>query len=49
MPFREAYINVKSNKDSASTSKTSLRKNSSHGSPYNLDLKVLKSRLKKLI
>ena len=49
MPFREAYINVKSNKDSASTSKTSLRKNSSHGSPYNLDLKVLKSRFKKLI
>ena len=49
MPFREAYINVKSNKDSASTSKTSSRKNSSHGSPYNLDLKVLKSRLKKLI
>ena len=49
MPFREAYINVKSNKDLASTSKTSLRKNSSHGSPYNLDLKVLKSRLKKLI
>lgn len=49
MPFREAYINVKSNKDSASSSKTSLRKNSSHGSPYNLDLKVLKSRLKKLI
>ena len=49
MPFREAYINVKSNKDSASTSKTSFRKNSSHGSPYNLDLKVLKSRLKKLI
>ena len=49
MPFREAYINVKSNKDSVSTSKTSSRKNSSHGSPYNLDLKVLKSRLKKLI
>ena len=49
MPFREAYINVKSNKDSASTSKTSSRKNSSHGSPYNLDLKVLKSRFKKLI
>ena len=49
MPFREAYINVKSNKYSASTSKTSSRKNSSHGSPYNLDLKVLKSRLKKLI
>lgn len=49
MPFREAYINVKSNKDSASTSKTSSRKNSSHGSPYNLDLKALKSRLKKLI
>jgi argininosuccinate lyase len=49
MPFREAYINVKSNKNSVSTSKTSSRKNSSHGSPYNLDLKVLKSRLKKLI
>jgi argininosuccinate lyase len=49
MPFREAYINVKSNKNSVSSSKTSSRKNSSHGSPYNLDLKVLKSRLKKLI
>jgi len=49
MPFREAYINVKSNKNSVSTSKTSSRKNSSHGSPYNLDLKVLKSRLNKLI
>ena len=49
MPFREAYINVKSNKDSALTSNTSSRNNSSHGSPYNLDLKVLKSRLKKLI
>ena len=49
MPFREAYINVKSNKDSVLTSKTSSRNNSSHGSPYNLDLKALKSRLKKLI
>lgn len=49
MPFREAYINVKSNKDSALTSNTSSRNNSSHGSPYNLDLKILKSRLKKLI
>ena len=49
MPFREAYINVKSNKDSALTSNTSSRSNSSHGSPYNLDLKILKSRLKKLI
>jgi argininosuccinate lyase len=49
MPFREAYINVKSNKDSVSTYNTFSRKNSSHGSPYNLDLKVLKSRLKKLI
>ncbi len=49
MPFREAYINVKSNKDSVLTSKNSSRNNSSHGSPYNLDLKVLKSRFKKLI
>ena len=49
MPFREAYINIKSNKDSVLTPKTSSRNNSSHGSPYNLDLKVLKSRLKKLI
>ena len=48
MPFREAYINIKSNKDSVLTSKTSSRNNSSHGSPYNLNLKVLKSRLKKL-
>ena len=49
MPFREAYINIKSNKDSVLTPKTSSRNNSSHGSPYNLDLKVLKSRLQKLI
>ncbi len=48
LPFREAYTKVKSSQDSKSISKSLSRKNSSSGSPYNLDLKVLKSRLKKL-
>jgi len=48
LPFREAYTKVKSSQDNKSISKSLTRKNSSSGSPYNLDLKVLKSRLKKL-
>jgi argininosuccinate lyase len=48
LPFREAYTKVKSSQDSKSISKSLTRKNSSSGSPYNLDLKVLKSRVKKL-
>ena len=48
LPFREAYTKVKSSQDSKSISKSLTRINSSSGSPYNLDLKVLKSRVKKL-
>ena len=48
LPFREAYIKVKSQQDAKFVSKTISRKNSSSGSAYNLDLKILKARLKKL-
>ena len=48
MPFREAYKKVKSHQDKQEISKDLSRKNSSSGSAYNLDLKVLRSRLKKL-
>jgi argininosuccinate lyase len=48
LPFREAYIKVKSQQETSVISKTLSRKNSSSGSAYNLDLKILKTRLKKL-
>ena len=48
LPFREAYIKVKSQRETSLVSKTLSRKNSSSGSAYNLDLKILKRRLKKL-
>ena len=48
LPFREAYIKVKSHQEASFVSKTLSRKNSSSGSAYNLDLKILKARLKKL-
>jgi argininosuccinate lyase len=48
LPFREAYIKVKSQQETSVISKTLSRKNSSSGSAYNLDLKTLKTRLKKL-
>jgi argininosuccinate lyase len=48
LPFREAYIKVKSQQEASFVSKTLSRKNSSSGSAYNLDLKILKARLKKL-
>jgi argininosuccinate lyase len=48
LPFREAYIKVKSQEEAKFVSKTISRKNSSSGSAYNLDLKILKARLKKL-
>ena len=48
LPFREAYIKVKSQQETSLVSKTLSRKNSSSGSAYNLDLKILKARLKKL-
>tara|TARA_B100001079_G_C16385703_1_gene504281 strand:+ start:623 stop:1912 length:1290 start_codon:yes stop_codon:yes gene_type:complete len=48
LPFREAYIKVKSERQADSSSKDLSRKNSSSGSAYNLDLKILKARIKKL-
>ena len=48
LPFREAYIQVKSQQEASFVSQTLSRKNSSSGSAYNLDLKILKARLKKL-
>ena len=48
LPFREAYIKVKSQQEANFVKKTLSRKNSSSGSAYNLDLKILKARLKKL-
>ena len=48
LPFREAYIKVKSQQEANFVSKTLSRKNSSSGSAYNLDLKILKARLNKL-
>ena len=47
MPFREAYIKVKSNKDTNQPLKP-LKEKFISGSAYNLDLKILKSRLQKL-
>ena len=47
LPFREAYIKVKSQQEASFVSKTLSRKHSSSGSAYNLDLKILKARLKK--
>ena len=47
LPFREAYLKVKSQRETSLVSKTLSRKNSSSGSAYNLDLKILKVRLKK--
>ena len=48
MPFREAYKKVKLHQDKQVITKSLSRKNSSTGSAFNLNLKVLKSRLKKL-
>jgi len=48
LPFREAYIKVKSNHEKDLVSKNLSKKNSSTGSAYNLDLKILRARLKKL-
>ena len=48
LPFREAYTKVKSNQEKGLVSKNLSRKNSSTGSAYNLDLKILRARLKKL-
>jgi argininosuccinate lyase len=48
LPFREAYIKVKSNQEKDLVSRNLSKKNSSTGSAYNLDLKILRARLKKL-
>jgi argininosuccinate lyase len=48
MPFREAYKKVKLHQDKEVIANSLSRKNSSTGSAFNLNLKVLKSRLKKL-
>ena len=48
VPFREAYKKVKLHQDNKVITKSLSRKNSSTGSAFNLNLKVLKSRLKKL-
>lgn len=49
IPFRDAYIQVKTNSVQDKTSNSLSRKNSSSGSAYNLNLKILKSRYKKLL
>jgi hypothetical protein len=49
MPFREAYLKIKTGKNiSASFTKKQKNKFSS-GSPYNLQLPLLRRRLKKFI
>ena len=48
LPFSEAYIKVKSNQEKDLVSRNLSKKNSSTGSAYNLDLKILRARLKKL-
>jgi len=48
IPFRDAYLKVKSNRDKNVSLKNISRKQSSSGSAYNLNLPVLKSRLIKL-
>ena len=48
IPFRDAYSEVKSNRDKKLSSKNISRKKSSSGSAYNLNLQVLNSRFIKL-
>lgn len=48
VPFREAYVKVKTLKNNKSTPQSTSRKHSSSGSAYNLDLKTLNRRLQKL-
>ena len=48
LPFSEAYIIVKSKQEASFVSKTLSIQNSSSGSAYNLDLKILKSTLNQL-
>ena len=49
VPFREAYVKVKSDQDPQLITQPISRNNSSSGSAYNLELKTIKSRLQKLI
>jgi argininosuccinate lyase len=48
VPFREAYVKVKTLKNNKLTPQSASRKHSSSGSAYNLDLKTLNRRLQKL-
>ena len=47
MPFRDAYIKVKSDDESIQTKDKISKKNFSVGSPFNLKLSLLQKRLKK--
>ena len=48
VPFREAYVKVKSDQDPQLITQPISRNNSSSGSAYNLELKTIKLRLQKL-
>ena len=48
VPFRDAYMKVKSSSDKGNLNKNLSRKKSSSGSAYNLELKKIQARLKKL-
>ena len=48
VPFRDAYMKVKSSTDKGNLNKNLSRKKSSSGSAYNLELKKIHARLKKL-
>jgi argininosuccinate lyase len=48
VPFREAYVKVKTLKNNKLIPQSTSRKHSSSGSAYNLDLKTLNRRLQKL-
>ncbi|MDG1061789.1 MAG: argininosuccinate lyase [SAR86 cluster bacterium] len=48
VPFRDAYMKVKTSERKNSLDKNISRKKSSSGSAYNLELRILRARLKKL-
>ena len=48
IPFRDAYMKVKTSERKNSLDKNISRKKSSSGSAYNLELRILRARLKKL-
>jgi argininosuccinate lyase len=49
IPFRDAYMAVKTNQESGLKPINKSKLKSSSGSPDNLELKVLRSRLQKLL